>query len=475
MTKSRKRIALHWQIIIGMVLGMIWAVLSVSNGWNDFTQDWIDPWGDIFVNALKLIALPLVFLSIVMGVSSLTDITKLGRIGGKTLGAYLVTTVFAVSIGLALVNIVKPGSFANDSVLAKNRISYELWVESKEEVDYQPGDKLRMSVDPKYAELKKEALAKNEENEAETKETLEAKKADPQKQKDAPPLQPMVDIVPSNFFKAFTAGAMLQIIFIAIFFGICMGMIQQEKSQAVLKVIDGLNDIFIAMVNVIMKGAPFFVFALMASKMSSMAKDTNELVEVFESLGWYSLTVVAGLVTMAFIVYPLLMKFFVKGMTFKKFFAGIKNAQITAFSTSSSAATLPVTIDCVNNGLGVSKRISDFVLPIGATVNMDGTSLYQAIAVVFLAQFHLIDLDMTTQLTIVSMATLASIGSAAVPGAGLIMLILILESVGLNPAWIAIILPVDRLLDMCRTVVNVTGDATVSTVIAQSEGELNVK
>lgn len=471
---GRKKIALHWRIIIGLILGVVWALCSASFGWSEFTADWINPWGDIFINILKLIALPLVFLSIVLGVSSLSDITKLGRIGGKTLGAYLITTVFAVGIGLTLVNVIKPGGLASEDRRVTNRISYELWVKGEKEVDFQEGDALRMSEDPKYASLINEADAANKANAEKTKETLEKKKANPDAQKEAPPLQPLVDIVPSNFFGAFTDSKMLQIIFIAIFFGICLALIDSAKSVNVINVIDGLNDVFIKMVNVIMEGAPFFVFALLAGKLSDIAgDDVNQVADMLSTLGWYSLTVLIGLAIMVFVIYPLLVHFFVKPMSYKKFLAGIRNAQITAFSTSSSAATLPITIECVDKNLGVSKRVSDFVLPIGATVNMDGTSLYQAVAVIFLAQYHMVDLDIATQLGIVATATLASIGSAAVPSAGLIMLIMILDSVGLNPAWIAIIFPVDRILDMCRTVVNVTGDATVSTIIAYSEDELD--
>lgn len=471
---GRKKIALHWRIIIGLILGVVWALCSASFGWSEFTADWINPWGDIFINILKLIALPLVFLSIVLGVSSLSDITKLGRIGGKTLGAYLITTVFAVGIGLTLVNVIKPGGLASDDRRVTNRISYELWVKGEKEVNFQEGDALRMSEDPMYASLIDEADAANKANAEKTKETLEKRKANPDAQKEAPPLQPLVDIVPSNFFGAFTDSKMLQIIFIAIFFGICLALIDSAKSVNVINVIDGLNDVFIKMVNVIMEGAPFFVFALLAGKLSDIAgDDVNQVADMLSTLGWYSLTVLIGLAVMVFIIYPFLVHFFVKPMSYKKFLAGIRNAQITAFSTSSSAATLPITIECVDKNLGVSKRVSDFVLPIGATVNMDGTSLYQAVAVIFLAQYHMVDLDITTQLGIVATATLASIGSAAVPSAGLIMLIMILDSVGLNPAWIAIIFPVDRILDMCRTVVNVTGDATVSTIIAYSEDELD--
>lgn len=253
-------------------------------------------------------------------------------------------------------------------------------------------------------------------------------------------------------------------------------MIPNGKGGPVLAVVDGINEVFLKMVDIIMKYSPFFVFALLAGKFSEMAgDDPASLIEMFKSLGIYSLTVLIGLFFMIFVLYPTIMKMIVKKkMTYAGFFRRISPAQFLAFSTSSSAATLPVTIECVRDRIGVSKEVTSFVLPIGATVNMDGTSLYQAVAAIFLAQYHGIDLDIGAQLTIILTATLASIGSAAVPSAGLVMLMIVLGSVGLNPAWIAIILPIDRILDMCRTVVNVTGDATVATVVASSEGELNV-
>jgi Na+/H+-dicarboxylate symporter len=229
------------------------------------------------------------------------------------------------------------------------------------------------------------------------------------------------------------------------------------------------------MVDIVMKGAPFFVFALLAGTISKMAGDNlGGIVEIFKGLAWYSVTVVIGLALMIFVIYPGLLMSVVRKLKYTSIFRRLGAAQMLAFSTSSSAATLPVTLECVTDNMGVDSKVTSFVLPIGATVNMDGTSLYQAIAVVFLAQFHMVDLTLAQQLVIILTATLASIGSAAVPSAGLVMLIIVLESVGLNPAWIAIIFPVDRILDMCRTVVNVTGDAAVSTIIAKSEGALNL-
>jgi Na+/H+-dicarboxylate symporter len=265
------------------------------------------------------------------------------------------------------------------------------------------------------------------------------------------------------------------VIFFAIFFGVVLVMLPPNKAKPVIEFVDGVNEVFIKMVDVVMKGMPFFVFCLLAGAVVNAAgDDPGKLTELISFLIWYSLAVALGLAFMIFIFYPSLTSLWIKKMSFGSFMKGISKAQLTAFSTSSSVATLPVTLHCVENNLGVSKRTTSFVLPIGATVNMDGTSLYQAVAVVALAQFHMVELTLIQQLTIVFTATLASIGAAAVPSAGLVLMIIVLESVGLNPAWIALIFPVDRILDMCRTVVNVTGDASVSSIVAHSEGELHV-
>jgi Na+/H+-dicarboxylate symporter len=437
-------------------------------------MDWIAPWGEVFINVLKLIALPLVFFSIVVGVAGLSDLKKLGRIGAKTLGAYLFTTLLAVTTGLLLVNAFNPGSSATEERLITNRISYELWVQgsSNAKISFFAYDTMRLAENPEYAQYLDKAQAQN----SETAVVLESKQGALETTKKSGPLQAVVDMFPKNVIHAFDQdkGTMLQIIVFAIFFGICLSLIQPEKSGLVLGFFDGVNEVFIKMVNVIMLGAPFFVFALMAGKLTEMAgDDPSAFNDMLKTMAGYALVVILGLAMMVFVFYPMfLMLFLRKKISYRQFFKSISRAQITAFSTSSSAATLPVTLDCVHK-MGVSKRISDFVLPIGATVNMDGTSLYQAVAVVFLAQYHMVDLDFATQITIVATATLASIGSAAIPSAGLIMMMLILESVNLNPAWIAIIFPIDRILDMCRTVVNVTGDTVVCAIVANTEDEFS--
>ncbi|WP_339917913.1 dicarboxylate/amino acid:cation symporter [Yeosuana marina] len=465
-----KKLALHWKILIGMTLGIIWALLSSSLGWSAFTINWIDPFGTIFINLLKLIAVPLVLFSIISGVANIGDPASLGRMGGKTLLVYLITTVMAISLGLLLVNTIKPGKLIDKQSRIDNRISYEIWASSQ---GYQIKDGINYLQDPAFFERAQEIskLSHAELKEASVSDKLE--KAN--KRKETTPLQPLVDIVPDNFFYSLSNnGLMLQIIFFAIFFGVCLLFIPNDKSQPVLNLVDGINEVFLKMVDLVMQAAPFFVFALLAGVVSKMAgDDIGKVVEIFKGLSWYSLTVLIGLLFMIFVAYPIILKLFVKKIPYTGFFKAMSPAQTLAFSTSSSAATLPVTMECVEQNLGVDKKVSSFVLPIGATVNMDGTSLYQAVAVIFLAQLHMIDLTLGQQLTIVLTTTLASIGSAAVPSAGLVMLIIVLDSVGLNPAWIAIIFPVDRVLDMFRTVVNVTGDATVCSIIADGENMLD--
>jgi len=419
-----KNLALHWKIIIGMLLGVIYGISAHSLGFNDFTTDWIKPWGVIFVNLLKLIAVPLVFASLIKGVASLSDITRLSKIGSRTVLLYLFSTVLSVSIGLFLVNTFKPG----------NSFS--------EEKKYELREKYSSKADLKINDAKSV-----EEN---------------------GPLQFVVDIVPVNIISSASENKnMLQIIFFAILFGISIIVIPDEKTVYVRGFFDGINDIILYIVDLIMKFAPYGVFALLAS----LVVDFGASIDLFLALGYYSVTVTLGLLLMIFVFYPILLKIFTN-MPYLTFFKAISPAQMLAFSTSSSAATLPVTMDRCENNVGVSKEVSAFVLPLGATINMDGTSLYQAVAAVFIAQAFGYDLDLASQLTIVLTATLASIGAAAVPGAGMVMLVIVLSSIGIDPEGIALIFAVDRILDMLRTVVNVTGDATVATIVASSDNQL---
>lgn len=469
----KKKLPLHVKIIIGLILGIVYAFLSSAMGWNEFTINWIDPFGTIFIRLLKFIAVPLVLFSIISGISGLSDISRLGRMGAKTLGIYLLTTVTAVAVGLLLVNFLKPGGYIDKEQRVRNRISYEIWVD--ETAGVKPKDKKDFLNDPKYADVVREVTddPKYREQQSADSEVVTSKMEAAEQQKDTGPLTFLVEMVPENIIVSISNNRlMLQVIFFAIFFGITLAVIPYEKAKPVMEFVNSTNEVFLKMVDFVMQAAPFFVFALLAGVIAKMANTPAEVFEIFKGLGSYSLVLTAGLTFMIFVFYPLIGSLFIKKLNYKKFFRNISPAQFLAFSTSSSAATLPVTMECVEDNMGVSKNVSSFVLPIGATVNMDGTSLYQAVAVVFMAQMHLVDLTLGQQLTIVLTATLASIGAAAVPSAGLVMMIIVLQSVGLNPAWIAIIFPVDRILDMIRTVVNVTGDATVATLIASTEGEL---
>ncbi len=461
-----KKIALHWQVIIALVLGVMYAVLAVNLGWQSITKAYISPFGDIFINLLKLIAVPLVLFSIITGIGSLKNIKQLGRVGVKTLLIYIGTTMSAILIGLLLVNLIKPGNFTSDDSKLEKRIEYELWLMDNPHVI--PLDNVSELSNVENEQLIKDVQARVSKSEISLAVQDKINKANNKKNKG--PLAPLVDIVPKNVIVALAEMEMLQIIFFAIFFGVVLVNLKDKHAKPVRELMEGLNELFVAMVNIIIKTMPFFVFTLMAGSLVEAAgENMTKLKEQLLFLGHYSWVVVLALFIVAFIFYPLLIQFFVKRLSIMQFLRGISKAQLTAFSTSSSMATLPVTMECVHDNLKVPKPISSFVLPIGATVNMDGTSLYQAIAVVAMAQFHMIDLSFAQQMIIVLTATLASIGAAAVPSAGLVLMIVVLESVGLNPAWIAIILPVDRILDMCRTVVNVTGDATVSSIIATSE------
>ncbi len=421
---------LHWQIIIGLVLGLIYGVIAAAQGWGQFTSDWIAPFGQIFFRLLLLIAVPLVLASLVTGVASLSDMRKLSRIGGKTIAIYIGTTVIALVIGLLLVNILEPGS----SVPEEMR------------------DKLQQT----FAEQAKAGLGSA---------AAAAERG---------PLQPIVDMIPNNFFEAARSNRnMLQVVFFAIFAGIGLLMIPKEKAKPLLDFFDSLNDLIIKLVEIIMIFAPIGVFGLLADTITSIAgDDLGQIMELLGALGFYSIVVVLGLAIHMTLTYGSMMKFFTP-RKISDFWKALGPAQLVAFSTSSSGATLPITMERCEKNLGVSEEVSSFVLPLGATINMDGTGLYQAVAAVFIAQTIGMELDLAAQVTIVFTAVLASIGTAAVPGAGIIMLVIILEAVGVPVAGIALILGVDRILDMCRTVTNVTGDATVATVVAASEGQLH--
>ena len=410
---------LHWKIIIGLVLGTIYGIASAVNGWSDFTSDFISPFGTIFLNLLKLIAVPLVVSSLITGVASLSDTTKLSRIGWKTIVLYISTTAVAVSIGLILVNVLQPGSLVPDNF--------------------------------------QETLSEEYRNTAATKQDLASSV-----QNNRGPLQPLVDMVPSNMFSAASNNSnMLQIVFISIIFGIALIGIDRKFSQPVLAFLEGINQMIIKLVEMIMYFAPYGVFALIAKTISSVSGDVSQIGSILSALLFYMGVVVLGLFIHMGITYLTILKMFTN-MDLKHFFKSMAPVQLLAFSTSSSGATLPVTMKRCEKDLGVSEEISSFVLPLGATINMDGTALYQGVAAVFIAQAIGMDLTFANQFTIVATAVLASIGTAAVPGAGIIMLVIILEAINVPSQGIALILGVDRILDMIRTATNVTGDATIA-------------
>lgn len=425
-----KKIPLHTQIIVGLVLGLVFGLVVIFSGISpSFTIDFIKPIGTIFINALKMIAVPLVLASLIVGVANLGDISKLSRIGGKTIMAYLITTVIAITIGLLLVNFFEPG----------------------EKLPQETRDKLMLQFDDQAGSKASKAADIREQG----------------------PLQPIIDIVPENIISAAADnGSMLQVVFFAILAGIALLQIPKEKAKTFTAFFDALNDVIIKIVEYIMMLAPYGVFALMASLIVEIAgENPDSAVELLLALLKYTMVVLGGLLLIVVGVYSLLLKAFTK-IPFIDFIKAMRPAILLGFSTSSSSATLPVTMRLVEKEIGVTEEVSSFVLPLGATINMNGTSLYQAVAAVFIAQALGMDLTLSQQLTIVLTATLAAIGSAGVPGAGLIMLIIVLEAIGVPGAGVALIIAPDRILDMFRTVVNVTGDATVCVAVASTEGEL---
>lgn len=418
-----KKLALHWKILIGMFTGILFGILfSFLSFGPAFISDWIKPFGTIFINTLKLIAMPLILGSLIKGVSDLKDISKLSVMGGRTIGIYICTTVVAVVLGLLLVNLIAPGKQIGSETREELLITYQDSAQEKQMVA--------------------------------------------QQQREKGPLQPLVDLVPSNIFEATTNNRnMLQVIFFAIFFGIGLILIPEVKAAPVKAFFDAFNEVILKLIDLIMLAAPYGVFALLAA----LVVESPSL-ELFQALGLYAITLLIGLFLMI-VVYLILVKLFAKRSP-SFFLKGIAPAQLLAFSTSSSAATLPVTMERVEEHLGVDEEVASFVLPIGATINMDGTSVYQAVAAVFIAQAFGLGLSLEAQLGIVLTATLASIGTAAVPGAGMVMLVIVLGQAGIPEAGLALIFAIDRPLDMCRTITNVTGDAAVSMIVAKSIGKL---
>ncbi len=468
------KLALHWQIIIGLALGVL-VGLAINIAWDaqtwrslgvDSPKAWIDGGapasvpegidldqipdsvrtgeypnaeaglgakgarfvrnansfiGDLFLRGLRFIAVPIVLFSLIVGASSLNDLSKLSRIGAKTIAIYIFTTAIAISVGLLLANVVKPGSFVSEQT--RDGLVERFGVEAQGKVEAAEAPDVWKTV---------------------------------------------LNIVPENPFEALAKGNMLQVVFAALLIGICLTLVKKEKARVVITFFEAMTDVVIKIVNLVLLLAPYAVFALIAKQVAELGLD------VLKALAVYSVVVVAGLATMILVVYPIGFRV-LGGVRYGRFFRAIAPAQLLAFSSASSSATLPVTMECCEERLGVKEEVSAFVLPIGATINMDGTALYQGVAAVFIAQLYGLDLGIADQLTIVLTATLASIGTAGVPGVGMIMLVIVLQSVGLPLEGIAVILGVDRILDMCRTVCNITGDAMVCTIVANSEGAIETE
>ena len=423
------KLALHWRIMIGMVLGILFGLLMAHFGYAQFVIDWIKPFGTIFTKMLKLIAVPLIIASLIKGISDLKDFAKFKKMGLRTVALYIITTVFAISIGLIAVNTVKPGKGISQHTIEKLKEKYS------------------------------------------NAESIQKKIKGAKAQKKAGPLQFMVDMVPDNALKAMSNNKlMLQVIFFTIMLGISLLLIKEEQARPLKEFFDSLNEVILKMVDLIMLTAPYAVFALLSTVIVS-AEDGD----LIFALGKYALTVVSGLLIMI-VFYMLIVSFYLKKSPFW-FLKQLAPAQLLAFSTSSSAATLPVTMERVEEHIGVDQEVASFVLPVGATVNMDGTSLYQAVAAVFIMQVLWPEGNtFSNQMLIILTALLASIGSAAVPGAGMVMLVVVLDAIGfpadMLPIALALIIAVDRPLDMCRTVINITGDATVASVVAKSLNKL---
>ncbi|MHC4395272.1 MAG: dicarboxylate/amino acid:cation symporter [Planctomycetota bacterium] len=416
------KLQLHTKILIGLLSGVVFGILANNFGFSDFVAQYIKPVGTIFIRLISMIVVPLVFSSLLVGTASLNDIRKLGRIGGKTIAYYLCTTAVAISIGLILAITFKPGTGLSKET------QLQLTQSSQVQADAKIEDALKK---PSITDI-------------------------------------ILNLVPTNPIKAATEGNMLQVIFSALIVGVALTLIDSQRARPVISFFEGVSDVMIQIVHMIMKIAPYGVFALISAVVGDLG--LGILLTLFK----YSLVVAGGLVLHMIVTYPLAIKIFSK-LKIRTFFEGIQDAQLIAFSSSSSAATLPVTMECVEENLGVSNEVSSFVLPLGATINMDGTALYQGVAAVFIAQVYGMDLSFIQQLMVVLTATLASIGTAGAPGVGMITLAMVLSTIGVPLEGIALILGVDRILDMCRTIVNITGDASCAVIVASTENELSDK
>jgi proton glutamate symport protein len=428
-----KKISLHLQILIGLALGLSFAAVSIKLKLPvGFTVNYIKPFGTIFINSLKAVSIPLIIASLVVGINSIEDTTKLSRIGGKTIFLYLISTVLSVLLGIVVANVVKPGKI----ISAQTRSNLiELYNKQSNTVEQ-----------PKQVKS-------------------QVKKA---------PLQFLIDLVPDNIFKSLSDNSnLLQIVIGSIAFGIALMKIPRKKSKSILTTLQVINEALVELIKMIMRFAPIGVFALVSSLLIEVTSNSSssQIFEILNALVWYISTVLGALALVTFGLYPLIISLATK-VTYSEFLKGIRQAQLVAFSTSSSSATLPILMEKSEKELGVSEEISSFVLPLGITINMNGTSIYQAIAVIFIAQALGLELSISAQLAIIANITFSSIGIAGVPGAAIVATALVLEAANIPAAGLALILAPDRILDMCRTVTNITGDAAVAVIVASSEKEL---
>ena len=406
----KKKIPVYLQILAGMVLGIVSGLIAININGQQFVADWIKPWGQIFIRLLQLVAVPLVFISLVKGIIGVGDISRFSKMGLKTVVLYIVTTIIAILIGIALVTTIKPGQFFDASQTGGIIESIEL----------------NMPTDKREG-----------------------------------PLSFLNEIVPSNIFAAAGDNSkMMQIIFFALLFGIAALTIGKKEAKPLIKLVNSLYAIILKMVDIIIKSAPYGVFALMAG----LVVDTSGNLGLFSALAVYAITVATGMAIICLLLYPLAMKLFTV-IPVKRFLKEAYPAQLFAFSTSSSAATLPVTMDVAKNRLGINEETVSFVMPVGANLNMDGTSCFQTVSIIFIAQVLGLELSFVQMLTIILMTTISSIGAPAIPGGSYVVMTMVLSSIGIPAHGLALILGIDRPLDMLRTVVNVTGDFVIAAIV----------
>ena len=402
-----RKIELHWQILIAIVLAVLFG-LYFSN-----LIGYVSWMGSIFIRSLKMIVAPLILTSIASGVANIGSAGNLGKLGLKTMTYYMVTSVFAISTGLLMVNMIQPGVGANLGLV--------------QEV---------------------EGLSSSENSFVDI----------------------IINIIPENIFAAFVNNQMLSIIFFALLIGFFISKLGERNKIFLLNTVNSGFELMMKITTFIIKFTPYGVFGIVASTVADQAGDSAVLVEISKRLGLYMLTVIFALIIHSMIILPLLLKYFgkINPLTHVK---AMSIPLLTAFSTSSSSATLPLTMEAIEKKAGVSNKVTSFVLPIGATINMDGTALYECIAVMFIAQAYGVELGLVEQIIVVVTSLLASIGAAGIPMAGLVMITVVLTAVGLPLEGIGLILAVDRILDMFRTTVNVWSDSCGALLIAKTEGE----